>query len=93
MTKGKKAAVGAGIGIAVAVTLIWAFRARAEPDKAILEGTVTDIYSTEPIKDILVSCNGYTGETNGNYRIINIEPGTYPVTFTDPLGRYAPLTV
>ena len=92
--KKKAGAVGAGIAIAAA---IWFFlRSKAqEPDKAMLYGEVTDIETGEPVKNISVLCNGYNGKTdsNGLYQILNIEPGTYSLTFNDPLGRYQELTI
>lgn len=95
--KDKKAlAVGLGITGAVVAVLIYTLRARGEePDKAILYGQVTDEVTTEPISGIDVNCGEYTGNTDsaGNYRIINIEPGTYPISFTDPHDRYETLTV
>jgi len=57
---------------------------------AVLYGTVTDNGTGSPIQGILVSCNGYAATTapDGTYRIENIPPGTYTVTFSDPLERY-----
>lgn len=77
---------------------LWFFLRRkvvADPDKAILFGKVTDADTLAGIKGINVNCDGYTGKTDaaGNYQIINIPPGTYSVTFTDPLGRYEPQAV
>lgn len=73
---------------------VWLFLRRkvADPDKAILFGKVTDAGTLAGIQGINVACDGYTGKTNtgGDYQIINIPPGTYSVTFTDPLGRYQP---
>jgi len=89
-------AIAIGAGLAVAGALILALKAKGqEPDMAMLYGLVTDAETGLPIKDINVNCNGYTGKTNarGEYQIINIEPGLYPVTFFDPLGRYASLTL
>ena len=61
-----------------------------EPDKAILYGLVTDAETYVGIADIDVDCDGHTAKTdvNGEYAIINIPPGTYAVTFTDPSGQY-----
>lgn len=66
-----------------------------DPTKAILYGVVTDADTGAGIADIQVNCDGYTATTNenGDYTIINIEPGSYTVTFTDPFGRYQPQTV
>jgi len=58
----------------------------ADPNKAILEGTVTDDKTDQPINGVSVACGQYTGKTNpdGFYRIINIEPGEYYVSFQHP---------
>ena len=74
----------------------WYFFSRkvsADPNKAILFGTVTDADNGQPVKDVAVNCNGYTGKTDsqGDYNIINIEPGTYPVQFSHP--NYEPVLV
>lgn len=68
-------------------------RASADPNKAILFGTVTDLETGQGIKDVAVNCNGYTGKTDsqGDYQIINIEPGSYAVQFTHP--NYEPVQV
>ena len=57
---------------------------------AVLYGTVKDTQSGGPIESILVGCNGYVDTTvaDGTYRIENIPPETYTVTFSDPQGRY-----
>ncbi len=57
---------------------------------AVLYGTVKDAVTREVIEGILVDCNGYTGTTgsDGMYRIEDIPPGEYSVSFSDPLGRY-----
>ncbi len=92
----KKKAAAIAAGIAVAAALICWLRPKAqEPDKAMLFGQVTDIETGGPIKDISVDCNDYTGKTNadGLYQILNIEPGTYSVIFTDPHLRYQEVTV
>ena len=62
----------------------------ALPQTAILYGTVKDTQSGSPIESILVDCNGYVDTTvaDGTYRIEDIFPGTYTVTFSDPQGRY-----
>lgn len=77
---------------------LWLFLRRkvaADPDKAILFGKVTDADSLAGIQGIDVNCDGYAAKTNagGDYQIINIQPGTYSVTFMDPLGRYEPQVV
>ena len=86
------------VPIVLGAGALWFFLRRkvaADPDKAILFGKVTDAYSLAGIKGIDVSCDGYAAKTNGggDYQIINIPPGTYSVSFTDPLGRYAPQEV
>jgi hypothetical protein len=60
------------------------------PGTAVLYGQVTDAQTGTAIEGIQVSCDSYTGMTgaDGQYRIENITPGDYSVTFTDPLGRY-----
>jgi hypothetical protein len=67
-----------------------ASQCQAPINTAILYGQVTDAKTGGPIEGIQVSCNSYTGPTgaDGQYRIENITPGDYSVTFTDPLGRY-----
>lgn len=84
-----------GAGAIAALLLLLRRRVASDPDKATLYGKVRDADTNHPIQGINVACNGYTGETNasGDYRIINIEPGTYDVLFTDPLERYEPLVV
>jgi hypothetical protein len=72
----------------------WLFRRKIQPDKAILFGIVTNT-ANEPIPNVFVNCNGYTGQTDatGAYTIINIPPGSYSVAFTDPSSRYAGITI
>jgi hypothetical protein len=91
--KKKAAAVAAAIAIAAAIWLCLQRRDQ-QPDKALIFGQVTDIESL-PINGIQVLCDGYSASTdvNGLYQILNIEPGTYDVTFTDPYGRYQEVTV
>ena len=64
-----------------------------DPEKAVLYGQVTDLETSNGIKDAVVNCGGYTGKSgsDGGYQIINIPPGTYPVTFTHP--SYYPVEV
>lgn len=52
-----------------------------------LEGTVTDSEGS-PIPGATVDIGGYTGTTdeNGEFRIEDIPPGTYPVVITDKDG-------
>ena len=83
--------VGLGIG-GLAVYLLTR-KPPIDPDKAILYGLVTDAETHVGIPNVNVDCGGYAGKTDsgGEYTIINIPPGTYPVTFTAP--GYEPLTV
>lgn len=80
--------------------LLW--KRAAAGQTSTLFGIVTDANSDpanpEPIDGVEVSITGseYRAITNdgGAYRIENITPGTYySVAFTDPQGRYEPLTV
>ena len=79
----------------VGAFLVWLFRKKPNPDLAILYGHVTDVETQQGIPNINVECNGYTGKTDasGQYSIINIEPGTYIVSFTDPQGQYESVTI
>jgi len=60
------------------------------PGLATLWGIVTDADTGTPIEGIEVSLNGLTATTcvKGRYEFLNVEPGTYSLVFTDPLGRY-----
>jgi hypothetical protein len=84
-------------GAGVAGLAIWLLlgRRKIDPEKAILFGTVTDAETQAGIPNINVVCDGYTAKTDagGDYTITNIPPGTYSVSFTDPFGRYQPVTV
>ena len=57
---------------------------------AILYGTVKDPSTMVVIEGIVVDCGGYTDTTgvDGLYHIENILPGSYSVSFTDPIGQY-----
>ena len=83
------------LGAGAAVWLFLRRKVAADPDKAILFGKVTDADTLAGVQGIDVNCNGYAAKTNGggDYQIINIPPGTYSVTFTDPLERYEPQEV
>lgn len=96
----KKIIAGAGIlgGAGLAFLLLRRGKAAPPPpppDKATLWGTVKDAQTNKGINGISINCNGYiaTTESNGYYALENIEPGTYTVLFSDPLGRYEPLTI
>jgi len=101
LTKTQK--VGAGLGIFGLITaIVAAIRAKAAPPPpppppglATLWGMVTDAITGEPIKGIEITLNGwsYTTGTDGRYEFAEIEPGTYSLIFSDPLGRYEPLTI
>jgi len=85
------------LGLGAAGALAWWLlrKPKPEPDKAILFGLVTDAETHEGISNINVDCDGCKGKTdaNGQYSIINIPPGSYMVTFTDPSGRYEAATI
>ena len=85
------------LGLGAASALAWWFlrKPKPEPDKAILFGIVTDAETHQPIANINVDCDGYGAKTDpkGQYNMINIPPGSYTVTFTDPSGRYEPATI
>ena len=92
----KKKAVPIIIILGLGGLAAWLLRPKPiDPNKAILYGRVTNIVTQEGISNINVDCDGYTAKTdsNGEYRIINIPPGTYSVTFTDQYGRYDPATL
>ena len=56
------------------------------PAKATVEGYVTDADTGEAIAGATVSLDGLTAETdsNGFYRITDVEPGSYTVTASHP---------
>lgn len=92
----KAAAIAAGVAVAGALILLCRRGAGAQdPEKALLYGAVTDVETGSPISGINVACNGYSAKTggDGSYEILNIEPGTYSVVFSDPHGRYYPVEV
>lgn len=66
-----------------------------EPGLAILWGIITDAETGARLAGIDVTCDSYSAITDGNgrYEIAELTPGTYTVTFTDPLGRYERLEV
>ncbi|MCP4583394.1 MAG: T9SS type A sorting domain-containing protein [candidate division Zixibacteria bacterium] len=51
-----------------------------------LMGTVSDLYTGDPIEGIVVTIDGESDNTDnsGNYMIPDIAEGTYPVTFSHP---------
>jgi hypothetical protein len=65
------------------------------PGTAILYGQVTDALTGDLIQGIHVSCDSYGGvtEADGRYRIENITPRDYTITFTDPQGTYKSQTM
>jgi len=94
----KKALIGVGVVGAVGLAAYLLTRpAHAEPPPglALLYGKVTDADTAQPISGIVASVgDGYTDQSDnsGNYLVQNIQPGTYPVFFTDPLERYEPIS-
>lgn len=60
------------------------------PGMATLHGKITDAQSGGAIQGIEIAFDGYAGasDATGYYLIENITPSGYPVTFSDPLGRY-----
>ena len=85
------------IGIAAAATLVvWLVsKARAEPEPGLanLYGKVTDSATGQSILGALVTLNGQQAQTDssGNYKFLNLEPGTYQVVFVK--DSYHPVTV
>ena len=66
-----------------------------EPELATLWGVVTDASTGNTISGIEATLDSLliTTGTDGRYEFANVEPGTYSLIFTDPLGRYEPLTM
>lgn len=101
LTKTEKGALGFFGALAAIFGIRELVRGREEPppppppELAALWGVLLDEQTKEPLEGIQATCNGYSAmtDTGGRYEIPDIEPGVYTVTFTDPLGRYAPLTV
>lgn len=103
MDKDKKKIL-AGIGILGALLALFiSCRRKAhvapppppEEGKATLWGIVSDASTNKPIDGINITLDGLLLPTglDGRYEFANIEPSTYSLSFTDPLGRYEPLTV
>ena len=65
------------------------------PDRATLWGIVTDASTGKPIGGIEAALDsfGVTTGVDGRYEFLEVEPGTYNLAFTDPLGKYEPLTL
>ena len=94
--------IAAGIGLAaLAGFLAWKFWPRPPEDEeplpvegtATLRGYVTDSVTGKEIPEIDVTLNSLKDTTTfrGRYKFIDIEPISYELIFTDPLGRYASL--
>lgn len=60
------------------------------PGLATLWGIVTDANTGNPIEGIDVSLGDWSATTtsDGRYEFADVEPGTYTLIFSDPLGRY-----
>jgi len=98
----KKATIGVVAAGAVAAAIFYFLGKKPSPpppppppDKANLWGIVTDSQSSAVLSGREVSCDSYSAvtDTNGRYEILSIEPGTYGIIFTDPLGNYETLTL
>ena len=94
----KKKEVGIAWIIALIVAAIAWMKAQAappEPGLATLWGIVTDASTGNPISGIKAALDSLltTTGTDGRYEFANMEPGEYLLVFTDPLGRYEPLTM
>jgi len=94
----KKKEVGIAWIIALIVAAIAWMKAKAappEPGLATLWGIVTDASTGKSISGIEASLNSLpiTTGTDGRYEFANVEPGTYSLVFTDPMGRYETLEV
>ena len=87
---------GKGIGISIialasALALwLWSRGAEAAPPEppppglANLYGKVTDTLTGKAISNVLITLNGLQASTdsNGNYTLVNLEPGGYVLMFT-----------
>ena len=98
MAKDKeKVGIGALFLAILALLFFWKKKPPEPPPegKAILWGIVTDASTGKSITGIEAALDSMvvaTG-TDGRYEFANVEPGTYSLIFTDPLGRYEPLTM
>lgn len=101
LTKTEKGALGF-LGTLAAIFGIRALVKRKEqppppppPELATLWGMLLNEQTKEPVEGIQATCNGYSAVTDadGRYEMPDIKPGVYTVTFTDPFGRYTPLTI
>lgn len=94
--KGKNIAIGVAAAGALGAAIYFFMKNGEEPPEpppenlATLWGIVTDAGTGARLAGIEVTCSGYFAITDGNgrYEIIEILPGTYLVTFTDPTGEY-----
>jgi len=93
----KGIAAAAGVGGAILTFLLLRKKAVSDPDKAELYGKVTNAQTGGNVAGAVVAITGpggvYDAVTagNGNYRIINIEPGTYSGAVTHPDYETHPL--
>jgi hypothetical protein len=102
LTQKQKGGIAALAGAIIAALIALTRKAGAappppppQPGLASLYGLVTDAQTHAGIEGIQVTLNGYSTVTDqtGYYAIQNVAPGSYSVSFADPLGRYEPLTV
>ncbi len=78
-----------GLGGALAGVLYWATSAKAEkppPPGTNLMGTVTDAETGNPIPGVLVTMDGmqFFTDNSGNYAFVDIELGSYNISFDKP---------